>query len=596
MTADEWGVEDGWWDQRGQWRPAHPDTITFVRDALAAASASGRHQGSPSWFVRAGTRPELSGPAELTLEDGETRAVSGRLPGDLPPGYHQLCTTTSEEPVRLVVVPHRAPPLGIRRWGVTVQLFSLLSERTRGMGDLGDLEAVAAWLASRGGSVIGLNPLGEALPVTPREPSPYTPSSRRHLDPIWLDVGSRRAPADLIDRDEVWATTRAALASTPMPPPIEVNLHAVFNALVERFGTGWRSWPAEFRRPDDPAVVRFAADHPEAVAFWAGAQRAVEERYALARQRLTEFGVALMGDLPVGIDPAGFDAWVDQDALLDGLTVGAPPDPFSPHGQNWALPVMDPWALRASGYRAFIEVLRANLARCDGLRVDHVMGWFRLFVIPDGAEPAEGTYLRYRADELVDLAVLEATRAGAFLVGEDLGTVEPGVRETLAARGIAGTRVALFDPHPDQWPPSSLGALTTHDLPTVEGVLSGSDPMNDPSLRSALEDFAGGFDPSEPPVVTLHRALGASGSDLVLAAMEDVVGSRLRVNLPGTTDAYPNWKLPLPVTVEGLADHPTAVAVTAALAQARPTEGRSASAAPRGGGLGDHPLDAKGLE
>lgn len=456
-----------------------------------------------------------------------------------------------------------------------MQLFSLRSATSRGIGDLADLEAVGTWLASRGGSVLAINPLGDCLPVTPRQSSPYTPSSRRHLDPIWLDVGEPTHPAAdaLIDRDAVWAAKRAALAGRPAPaPPADPGRHAIFNALVEAFGTGWRHWPTRYQRPDHPEVDRFAREHPAAVAFWTGADAAVEARLARAREHLRDAGVELMGDLPVGVDPEGYDTWIDQDVLLPGVRIGAPPDPFSPDGQDWALPAFDPLALRATGYGAFIDVLRANLSRVDGLRIDHVMGWFRLFVIPDGADPCDGVYLRYRADELLDLAVLEATRAGAFLVGEDLGTVEPGVSETLAARGVAGTRLALFDPHPDRWPAGSLGAITTHDLPTFDGVMSGRDPTADPSLRGVLTTFAGEVTGGRHGLVAAHRALAGAGSDLVLASMEDVVGSHLRVNLPGTTDSAPNWKVPLPVTVEELADHPTAQEITAAMAEVRPRD------------------------
>lgn len=567
MSADRWGIEDGWWDHQQQWRPANPDSIEHVRSALAAARDQGRHDGSPSWFLRAGSTMVLEGRGELVLEDGTTRGVDGLIPGDLPIGHHQLHLAGRDQPVRLVVAPHRAPGLGPRRWGVTVQLFSLHSATSRGIGDLADLEAAGSWLASRGGSVLAVNPLCDVLPLTPRQASPYTPSSRRHLDPIWLDIGEPTEAGGLIDRDAVWASKRATLAATVSPrEPATVDRHAVFNALVEAFGTGWRRWPAQYQQPDHPEVDRFAREHPAAVAFWAEADAALEARLAHVRERLRDAGVELMGDLPVGVDPEGYDTWIDQDVVLQGVRIGAPPDPFSPDGQNWALPAFDPVALRASGYRAFIDVLRANLGRVDGLRIDHVMGWFRLYLIPDGADPADGVYLRYRADELLDLAVLEATRAGAYLVGEDLGTVEPGVSETLAARGIAGTRLALFDPHPDRWPAASLGAISTHDLPTFEGVMSSRDPTADLSLRETLTTFAGGRD----GLVAAHRALADAGSDLVLASMEDVVGSPQRVNLPGTTDSAPNWKVPLPATIEELEDHPIAREVTAVMAQARP--------------------------
>ena len=348
--------------------------------------------------------------------------------------------------------------------------------------------------------------------------------------------------------------------------------YAIFCALAEHFGTGWRHWPSAFADPEGEAVRAFTADHPERVAFWQFVVDRVDAQLGEVRAALDAEGVTLMGDLPVGVDGGGFDAWTFTDALARGMHVGAPPDPFSPHGQDWGLPPFDPWALRAIGYSPFVETIRGTLGRFGGLRIDHVMGLFRLFWIPEGADPADGAYVRYPADELLDLLVLEATRSGAFVVGEDLGTVEAGVRETLTARGIAGTKVALFEDEPNNWPAHSLGTLTTHDLPTVEGAVSGSDAAGDPGIADRLLALTGrGPDAElEDVLVAAHERLARSGSDLVLATMEDIVGSRLRVNLPGTIDSYPNWRIALPVAVDDLDAHPVAERITGLMATERP--------------------------
>lgn len=255
-----------------------------------------------------------------------------------------------------------------------------------------------------------------------------------------------------------------------------------------------------------------------------------------------------------------------------GWSIGAPPDPIGPHGQDWGLPPYDPHQLRAVGYEPFLATLRANFARWDVLRIDHVMGLFRLFWIPQGADPAHGTYVRFHGHELVDLVVSEAVRAGRAVVGEDLGTVEENVRETLADRRIFGTKVAWFEHDaPEHWALASLGTLTTHDLPTVAGALSETDPTADRSMIDAMHSFAQrGYDDDHDDVaVAAHQRLGGASSELVLATLEDLVGSRLRVNLPGTVDQYPNWRLPLHTGVDELDDHPLAGRIADALGEHR---------------------------
>ena len=263
--------------------------------------------------------------------------------------------------------------------------------------------------------------------------------------------------------------------------------------------------------------------------------------------------------------------------------MGAPPDEFSPTGQDWGLPPYVPWRLRAAAYRPWLDTLRRVLRHGAALRIDHVMGLFRLFWIPSGEDASSGGYVHHRATDLLDLAVMEATRAGATLVGEDLGTVEDDVRNALSERDVFGYRIGWFaaDP-PSSWPATTLASLTTHDLPTAAGMWSGQDardraaaglapdPDGDALLRSRLAQLAHlgfeadpevagapgapGLDEERSIVLAAHAALARSGSDLVVATLEDAVGVRSRPNLPGTVDEHPNWRIPLPTRLEDLDD------------------------------------------
>jgi 4-alpha-glucanotransferase len=306
----------------------------------------------------------------------------------------------------------------------------------------------------------------------------------------------------------------------------------------------------------------------------------------LLDQQLAQAEAALpvMQDLPIGFDPAGADAWAWQDVLAADVTVGAPPDEFNTQGQDWGLPPFVPWKLRNAGYEPFIETMRAALRHAGGLRVDHVMGLFRLFWIGSGGSAADGTYVRYPAGELLDLLALESTRARAWVVGEDLGTVEEDVRAELAVRHVLSTRVLWFEEDaPERWPERSLATVTTHDLPTVAGVWTGSDVtaqrtagriVNDAAeaaVRRRLRAATGLPDgaPVTDVSVAAAAAVGRAPSQVALATLEDGLGVHERPNMPGTTEGWPNWSLALPVPLEELEGHPGAVAVAGALAAGR---------------------------
>ncbi|HUR23937.1 MAG TPA: 4-alpha-glucanotransferase, partial [Acidimicrobiales bacterium] len=290
--------------------------------------------------------------------------------------------------------------------------------------------------------------------------------------------------------------------------------------------------------------------------------------------------IGVMHDLAVGVDPAGADGWLWQDQLALDMAVGAPPDEFSLQGQSWGLPPFDPWRLRSAGYQPFIQTIRATLGHAGGLRLDHVMGLFRLWWIPRGASPAEGAYVRYCSDDLLDIVALECHRAGAYAVGEDLGTVEDHVRSELANRGVLSYRLVLFeDAAPAEYPVQALAAVTTHDLPTIAGLWTGSDLADQKrigqapneegiqALRDRLRSVAGVADdaPVDDVVTATYDALSGAPCMLLTAGLDDALGVHERPNMPGTLDEWPNWRIALPMPLEEIETDPRPRAVAAAL-------------------------------
>ena len=569
-----WGVDPG----------APPET---VRALLEAMGAEGEPPPMPPVrFVRPGEEVALPRSAELWLEDGTEVGPVDALPPDLPLGYHRL----GEE--QLIVTPGRCHlPPGLRAWGWAVQLPATRSRRSWGIGDLADLRRLAGWSAARGAGFLALSPLHAPAPALPQQPSPYYASSRRLRNPLFLRVEEvdgadsaseavgRAAAAGRalltdrrIDRDAVWALKREALEACfraagrdPTFADPDVTAWARWCALAEVHGGDWRSWPAG-AEPD-----------AERVAFHAWLQWQLDRQVAAVP-------LPLVHDLAVGFDPGGFDAWEWQDLLALDARIGAPPDEFNRAGQDWGLPPFTPWRLRQAGYGPFTKTLRAVLRGAGGLRVDHVMGLFRLFWVPPGGSPTDGAYVRYPAGDLLDILALESARAGALVVGEDLGTVEAGVREALAARDVLSMRLLWFeDDPPAAWPEQALGLVTTHDLPTVAGVWAGSDvedqrvagvPVAEEgaaslrrrlAARTRLPDGAAVDD----VVVAAHASLATAPSVLVAATLEDALRVEERPNMPGTVDSWPNWSLALPVTLEDLEQDPVVHAVGDALAPGR---------------------------
>ncbi|MGH3886532.1 MAG: 4-alpha-glucanotransferase, partial [Pseudonocardiaceae bacterium] len=474
------------------------DTPAQARDALAAA----RTPGLPGTVVlRQGESRKIPDAGVLSDEHGTETPVNEALPAGLAPGWYSL-TSGNRHTTVLVAPPARpAPP---RTWGWMLQLYALHSARSWGLGDLSDLREFVAWTATvhDGGAVL-VNPLHAVTPTVPVQPSPYYPSSRRFVNPLYLsisDIGAYRrgdpalraevdalrvgSGAERIDRDAVWQAKRAALEllwrSDGAPCPVlsdGLRDFATFCALAERHGPRWSRWPIELRHPAT------ASADPTRMAFHAWVQRQCDEQLATARDAARGMAIGLVHDLAVGVDPEGADAWALQDMLAIGVTIGAPPDTFNQQGQDWGLPPWRPGRLAATGYAAYRDMLRAVLAHADGLRIDHVAGLWRLWWVPPGASPDQGTYVHYDATAMLAVLALEAHRAGAVVVGEDLGTVEPEVTEALAAHRMLGCAVLWFARDeqapgqpllaPHRWPEHAAASISTHDLPTAVGFLRG---------------------------------------------------------------------------------------------------------------------------
>ncbi|ROP41576.1 4-alpha-glucanotransferase [Saccharothrix texasensis] len=581
-------------------------TPEAVRRALAAPKPP------PSTIVlREGDVLEETGPGgdrAVELEDG------GRveLPAVLPPGYHRLGART------VIVAPRRLPPVP-RAWGWMLQLYAMRSAESWGMGDYADLATLARRSATElGAGVLLVNPVQAISPTLPVERSPYSPSSRRFANPLYLRISDLRAYRDaddatraeidalrppndteLIDYDAVWTAKAKALEllwrrQEHRAPEGELLGFARFCALAEAHGPDWREWPPAQR---DPAT---ATPDPERVAFHAWLQELCEQQLAAARRAAHDAGMAVgvVHDLPVGVHPGGADTWAVRDAFAADVTVGAPPDAFSRLGQDWGLPPWRPDRLAEQGYEPFRAVVRSVLRHADGIRIDHVAGLWRLWWIPPGEEPKRGTYVHYDPEAMLAVLTLEAHRAGAVVVGEDLGTVEPKVTEALHEHGMLSSAVLWFQREydlpdhplipPEKWTASAMASISTHDLPTVAGFLAAEHVR----VRADLGQFEGPADgeyeaadrergellellkqegvPADDLVTGFHALLAKVRSVLVLTSPQDALGEKRQPNLPGTTDQYPNWRIPLPVALADLFDDPGVRRAAVALAAGRP--------------------------
>lgn len=625
-------------------------TPRAVRAALAAYEERAAGRLLPPCTVLRAPGPSLAAlrsrlPAGTRLTVGTAAgAPLADTPGE--PGRYVLRAAAPDGRTArgdLVVAPDRLPGPPERVFGFMAQLYSTLSARSWGMGDLADLAELAAWSGrALGAGFVQINPLHAAVPGPPTDPSPYRPSTRRFPDPVYLRVEEvpeyAHLPAEarehaarlltraaalrddvllkdaLIDRDAVWALKAEALELVRAVPPgpgrraafadflaeqgQTLEDHATWSALAEVHGPDWHTWPSGLRDPRSADVARARADLRDRVGHHCWLAWLTDTQLAAAQRAAKDAGMAVgvVHDLAVGVHPSGSDSWALQDVLAAGMSVGAPPDAFNARGQDWGLPPWRPDALAASGYAPFRDLVARMLRHAGGLRIDHVMGLFRLWWVPEGRPPTEGTYVRYDARAMLGLLALEAYRAGAVVIGEDLGTVEPGVREELAERGVLGTSVLWFERDwaapdapplpPAVWRESCLATATTHDLPSTAARLTGEHVglrhrlglLTRPLAAEQAEDAAEvagwiallgrlgllpeGAADEEAVVTAVHRFLARTPARMVGVWLPDGVGDRRPQNLPGTSEEYPNWRLPVadpagrPMTLEQLAASP----------------------------------------
>jgi 4-alpha-glucanotransferase len=665
--AGEYGVATEFWDWQGTHRPVSRRALVAVLaamevdagtdDAVEASLASARERAwrrtlPPIVVVRGGKTAELtvhvphgeSVEVSVSLEDGsrirltqvdrwvEPKLVEGRLvgqatftlPADLPLGWHRVHARHAEESAQmpLVVAPDRLelPPAlrENRAWGYMTQLYSVRSRSSWGLGDLADLSELATWSArEQGAGFVLVNPLHAAEPIGPMTPSPYLPTTRRFVNPIYLRVEDIREVGYLpatdrailewhaeamramntldaeLDRDSVWAAKRSALETVfayPRSPAREVAFRAFIEregeglrdfatwcALAERYGLPAHRWPDHARDPRSEAVAQLREELADRVEFHMWLQWCLDDQLATAQRQAREAGmsIGIVQDLAVGVHPDGAEPWALQGLLAHRVSVGAPPDAFNQQGQDWSQPPWRPDRLAESGYAPFRDMIRTILRHAGGVRVDHILGLFRLWWIPNGMGPESGTYVRYDHEAMVGILALEAHRAGAFVVGEDLGTVEPWVRDYLRDRGVLGTAVAWWERGdggrplaPQQWRELCLATVTTHDLPPTAGYLAGEhievrarlgllarsvedetriDEADREQVLAQLRELGllGAQASEREKVEALHRFLTRTPAKLLGVALPDAVGDRRAMNQPGTNDEYPNWRLPL---------------------------------------------------
>ncbi|MBZ5486095.1 4-alpha-glucanotransferase [Halomonas aquamarina] len=572
----------------------------------------------------------------LTLEQGGQvnghLESDGRLPGIADIGYHQL--EIAGVRLTLAVAPRQCYSPGDasgettpRLWGLAAQLYALRRPGDGGIGDVMALEQCTLQAAEQGADAVAISPTHAMFSANPETYSPYSPSTRllhnvlySAAEPLlgesWVHKAQARSgwqatlrqleACELLDwpeaaraklawlrclyedftnrEDDAANTLRQAFETFRHQGGTMLEDHCRFEALQEKLGpSDWRTWPAELRDPASPALARFAETQAFDVGFHAFLQWLTAEGLSRAQQTARESGMAigLIADLAVGADASGSQTWSRQADMLEGVSIGAPPDLFNAHGQDWGLAAFSPYGLKRSGFRSFIDMLRSAFAHAGGVRIDHILGLMRLWLVPHGSSPTQGGYLCYPLDDLLRLIALESWRHRGIVIGEDLGTVAPGFRERLSERGILGMQVLWFEQDEKndflparQWSHEAMATTSTHDLPTVAGWWAGRDiewrsrlGLLKETQTAASEQQTRcqeraklaatlGLLGTTPATQTLEAAdipvskvldacvrhLGGTAAPLLLLPVEDALGLEEQANLPNSVDEHPNWR------------------------------------------------------
>ncbi|MFY9617074.1 MAG: 4-alpha-glucanotransferase [Actinomycetaceae bacterium] len=644
------------------WRRVLPSCVVVRDDRSATVAAHVPH----GWNIKIDVLLEEGGEFALqqtedftpprVIDGHEIGQASFEIPAGVELGYHKLrarvwfgddAADTVEAETTLIVAPNRLPAGSLenkRSWGMMAQLYSTRSAQSWGVGDLDDLAEMGSLFGDLGADYLLINPLHAGEPIEPLSPSPYLPVTRRFFNPLYIRPENIREYAylsgperslvtwaaesvkkdslenKLIDRDSAWKAKREALevifnagrsdARQRKFDAYRVNEgegledFALWCALVENYGG--TTFPESLRNANSRGVAMARRTLADRIDFWAWLQWIMDEQLAMAQQTAVdagmEFGVA--HDLAVGVHPYGADVWTMPDAFAAGMGVGAPPDMYNQQGQNWSQPPWRPDVMEELGYAPLRDMVRTVLRHAGALRVDHVMGLFRLWWIPRGFSPDQGTYVRFNHEAMVGVLLLEAHRAGAVVIGEDLGTVEPWVRDYLKERGIWGTSIFWFEKDFDGNPKRAedyrhdvLVSVDTHDLPPAAGYLAEEhvdlrvrlgllvEPEEQvrakarrehESVCARLREYGLiSEDPTEREIVeALHVYLTRTPAPLLCVSLVDAVGERRAQNQPGTDQEYPNWRIPLAdgteqvVLVEEMAKNPRLRSLVATFTEA----------------------------
>lgn len=559
------------------------------------------------------------------------REVNGHLRGraafgleqDFPLGYHTLRATLGSGEVfesHLIVVPNALDveaKLSRQKWGISSQLYSVRSSECWGMGDTSVLASLNRTFGQIGADFHLINPVHASAPTLPIEPSPYLPVTRQFISPIYISPSlipeyqemqglaetfvsdlfeaSRTEESDhmgLVDRDSSWSAKVQALweifrqgrsaereadfARFIAEGGVALQKFAIWSALVQKYGL---QFPAKYSDSDSRAVQLFAEKNDKNVRFHMWMQWIVTQQLDEAQAAALSSGmdIGIMSDLAVGVHPYGSETWSSPELFARGTTVGAPPDMYSQLGQDWSQPPWNPRALAETGYMPLRLIIRAAARFSGAIRIDHILGLFRLWWIPEGKTANFGTYVNYDHEAMVGVLLLEAMRNNSLVIGEDLGTVEPWVRGYLNDRGVLGTSILWFEREGDGSPlrPENyrryvLAAVNTHDLPPTAGYLQGIqtsireelgllvEPVEQvrASDRAELETFTarmieyGLLDEEHrfeerPLIDALYRYIAKTPSRLLAVSLVDIVRERRPQNFPGTSTQYPNWQVPL---------------------------------------------------
>ena len=629
------GVETDYRDGFGNLRTVEPEVLARILDALGSGDAADRML--PRTIV---VRGNVDQPMRLAavegqplrwriiadgkIAEGEGTSPLLRLPL-LQDGVLQLHLTVASpggdrsEAACLIVCRDRAyqgrQTAPARMWALAVQLYAVRSLRNWGHGDFTDLAALIDLAGDLGAAGVGLNPLHALFEDRADDASPYAPNTRLFLNPLYIDVealpefpGLKAAhlqgeidhlrQLEIIDyaavadvkmralkliyevflrngmkeRHDAFARFRHAAGFT-------LTRFACFEWLRRKFGHPWWEWPQAWRRVDDGNLAQIARSEAEAIGLFEFIQWSAHEQLdrcrAKARERKLPLGLYL--DIAVGVRSDGFDAWCDQDAVLSGMAVGAPPDALNTAGQNWGLAGFNPAGVEERQFEPFRRMLGASMRYAGAVRLDHVLGLKRLYLIPHGVRPSQGAYVRFPFEAMLAVAALSSLEYECIVVGEDLGTVPQNFRETLGEWGIWTYQVMLFERSgsgaffpPESYRENALVSFGTHDVATFAGWRDhhdlevkralGMDAGETgeqrhaalDALRRALQQH--GLENADFTAVT--RYLADTRSRLLIVSMEDILGLRDQVNLPGTTHEHPNWRQRLPVALEELRDQP----------------------------------------